>query len=449
MRKWMARVARFGLGALGLTLACAAGPAAAGPPNLLLVVVDDLNCDVSCYGHPSAKTPNLDALAAAGVRFERAYAQVPSCNGSRTSFLTGRYPTATGVFDNTTSRLDALPDSVTLARHFRSHGYATARAGKIAHRGFGDADAWTFGEAEKPRRRRRRRAEQAARSTDRWAIEGGAEHMPDYRTAERAGRLLFKLRGAPFLLAVGLSTHAPFSAPIEYFSMHPWQQVELPGDFAETPPKSGPAFRPNLGLFFRRNASAVEARQMIAAYRAETSFVDAQLGRILDALDRLGLRDDTLVVVFSDHGFHLGEKGLWAKSTLFERATRVPLVVSGPGVAVGVSPRTVELVDLYPTLVELAGLPTPGVLDGQSLVPLLKDPSAAWNHPARSWLRRGEVLGSSVRTERYRYTQWSGLPGAAELYDHAQDPGEDRNLAAQAEQQERIAELRALLSGAP
>lgn len=445
------RTAKLGL--LALILVWTATPASAAKPNFLFIVVDDLNCDVACYGHPRAKTPHLDAVAAAGVRFERAYTQVPSCNGSRASFLTGRYPTATGVFDNETSHLDALPDAVTLPRHFRNQGYRTARVGKIAHARFQEQEAWSLGAAESltppgppgPRKKSKNR------KTDLWAISwGGADRLWDRRVSDRAIEMLRELRGEPFLLAVGFSSpHPPLLAPREYFAKHPSHSIKLPDDFAATPPQGGPAFRPNRGLFFRRSANHKQARQMIAAYRAATSFFDAELGRVIGELDRLELREQTVVIVVSDHGFHLGEKGLWAKSTLFEPALRVPLVVAGPGIATGASPRTVELVDLYPTMVELSGIAAPAVLDGQSLVPLLKDPSAAWSRPARSWLRRKQVLGSSVRTERYRYTRWADDAGPEELYDHETDPHERWNLAAEPEQRDRIAQLRGLLEATP
>jgi uncharacterized sulfatase len=209
-----------------------------------------------------------------------------------------------------------------------------------------------------------------------------------------------------------------------------------------------PALRPNFDLFIRREATEAQAREATAAYYAAISFMDAQVGRVLDALDRLKLRDNTIVVFFGDHGFHLGEKGMWSKMSLYEVSTRVPMVIAAPGAATGkVSPRTVELLDLYPTLVELCGVPAPQGLQGKSLAPLLKDPAAAWEKPAMTVLKRGEVLGKSVRTERYRYTEWDAGRQGAELYDHSADPHEQRNLARDPKHAKTVAEMQRLLGG--
>ena len=210
-------------------------------------------------------------------------------------------------------------------------------------------------------------------------------------------------------------------------------KVELPPDFAAEPAGSTPAYRPNFDIFIRRPASRDEARRMIAGYRAATTFMDAQLGRVLDALDTSAHREDTAVVFFGDHGFHLGDKGMWSKQSLFERSTRVPLIVSAPGMVAGkASRRTVELLDVYPTLAGLCGLRAPAGIDGESLEPLLAKPDAAWDHAAYTFLRRGETMGASVRTGRYRYTEWDGGAKGAELYDHDKDPRESRNAAADA-----------------
>ncbi|MBW2271031.1 MAG: sulfatase [Deltaproteobacteria bacterium] len=425
-------------------------------PNVLLVLVDDLNCDIACYGAQNVKTPHIDALAGRGVRFANAYAQATACNPSRASLLTGRNPTATRVLDNRTSYREALPAAVTLARHFRNHGYVTAAAGKIAHRGFDDREAWarhgkfrllSRDRSESPRARRARR-----RQADRWAASGPGpgEGQRDYQVADHAIRLLNQIGKEPFFLAVGFdTTHPPLVSPRSYHDLYERQEVELPADFSVLPRGDRPAFRENTGLFQARRGSPEAARSATKAYWAATSFVDAQLGRLLEELDHLALRESTVVVFASDHGFHLGEKGLWGKSTLFERGLRVPLVIAGPGIAADTAcTRPVQLVDLYPTLVDLANLPQPGPLDGRSLKPLLVEPGSVWPHAARSWLQRGDVFGATLRTEHHRYTEWDEGAAGRELYDHRSDSDEARNLADDPSQAAVVARLSAALRAA-
>ena len=442
-----------------LFIAVAFGPSgctleSAPPPNVLFVLVDDLNCDVACYGKTEVKTPHIDALAERGVRFANAYSQGVACNPSRSSLLTGRNPTATGVFDNRTNYRDALPEAVTLSRHFRNHGYFTAVVGKIAHRGYDDREAWERYGSFRPLPSGTEPSsidrKAGRKQPDRYAVPGGGEHELDYLVASRAIQWLRELDREPFFMAVGFdSTHSPLVAPKPYFDRYRKTLPELPVDFATLPALATPASRVNTALFRGRAASREEAQAMLRAYRATTTFVDAQVGRVLEELDRLELRDNTVVVFASDHGFHLGEKGLWGKNTLYERGLRVPLVIAGPGIAAGkVSPRPVQLIDLYPTLIDLAGLPAPGPLDGRSLVLLLADPSAAWPHLALSWLQRGDVLGVSMRGERYRYTEWDEGEAGRELYDHASDPHETRNLADDPSQAALVARLSAELRGA-
>jgi len=423
-------------------------------PNVLFLAVDDLNTRLGCYGWDVVKSPNIDALARRGVRFERAYCQYPLCNPTRTSLLTGRRPPATQVFDNNRWLRHAMPDVVTLPQHFRENGYLTAQTGKIYHGGLDDDRAWLIGGTPYAPRKPRTPEEtaQRERQADRYlALDGDGEDQPDYRTATRAVGLLeqfAKDSSKPFFLAVGfVKPHVPFLAPKKYFDLYDPAGIPLPKDFASSPVSTGPAFRPNFDIFIKRDASPEEARRMIAAYYAATSFMDAQLGRVTAALEQLGLRDNTVVLLFGDHGFHLGEKGMWSKMTLFEPAVRAPLLVAAPGVAAAgkASPRPVEFVDIYPTLADLCGLPPPKGVQGRSLVPLLKNPSAAWDKPAFSYLRRGQVLGASVRTERYRYTEWDEGRQGAELYDYQTDPGEDRNLSSDPKHAKTVAELKRLL----
>jgi arylsulfatase A-like enzyme len=459
---------------LSAAILLAAGAEAAPPerPNVLLIAVDDLRPALGCYGDPIAKTPAIDRLAASGVRFDRAYAQFPGCNPSRSSLLTGRYPAATGVFDNDASFRERLPNATTLPEYFRSHGYATLHAGKIFHPGLDEAQAWgppgaaptrpsAAAPPVAPAAARKPAPPPGVRRTPErnhpWrAVPGEGDGLPDAITATRAIALLEKHRDRPFFLAVGFSRpHTPFVAPAKYFDQVPAARIPLPVDFAPRPTvrpgAPAAALSPrNHDLFETLDATPATAREAISAYHASVSFVDAQVMRLLAALDRLGLRDRTVVVFFGDHGFHLGEKGKWSKhESLYEVAARVPLLVSVPGAYVrGVtSGRTAELVDLFPTLTELAGLPAPPDLQGQSLAPLLRDPQAVWEFPAYSVTR--SLRGRSVRTERWRYTEWSGDGGGAELYDHEADPHELENRAGDPAHAATVETLERLLRESP
>ena len=433
----------------------AAGAALAQPKrklNVLFFAVDDLNNRLGCYGAP-VQSPNIDGLARRGVRFDRAYCQYPLCNPTRSSLLSGRRPPTTQIMENQTWFRRNMPDVVTLPQHFRASGYVTAQTGKIYHGGLDDDRAWDIGGTPLQERRPRTPAEQAERQkqADRWvALAGEGEDQPDYRTATGAVQLLEQLKqqDKPFFLGVGfLKPHVPLIAPKKYFDLYDPERIQLPVDYAPKPTGEPPAYRPNFDLFIKRDATPELARQGIAAYYAATSFMDAQLGRVMAALDRLGLRDNTVISLFGDHGWHLGEKGMWSKMTLFEVSLRAPLLVAAPGLGTAgkASPRPVEFVDLYPTLVEACGLPMPQGLEGRSLMPLLRNPGARWDKPALSYLRRGQVLGVSVRTERYRYTEWDEGRQGAELYDHQTDPTESRNLAQDPKHAKTVAKLKPLL----
>jgi arylsulfatase A-like enzyme len=443
----MARVLAF-----ALLVSCAPPPRQEAParPNVLFIGVDDLRPELGCYGVAAVRSPNLDALASRAVRFDRAYCQYPLCNPSRTSLLTGRYPSTTQVVDNTKWFRDAMPEVVTLPQHFRASGYATLRTGKIFHGGLDDDKGWKEGgePLQRPAPRTPQQNEQRRRQSDRWEAAEDEEKLLDHRTATRAIELLEKSKGVAFFLAVGFAKpHSPYVAPKRHFGPYDPAGIALPADFAPRPTVApgvpAEALSPNGDVFIGRDATEAEARQIIAAYRACVSFVDAQIGRVLEALDRLGLREKTVIVFFGDHGYHLGEKGKWSKhNSLYEIGTRVPLLVALPGAKGAACRRTVELVDLYPTLVELCGLPPVAGIEGDSLVPLLRDPAAAWDRPARSMTVRGKATGWTVRTERWRYTEW---PGGAELYDHEADAGETRNLAADPALAGTIAGLKRLL----
>jgi arylsulfatase A-like enzyme len=433
------------------------GDAADAPKyNVLFLAVDDLRPELGCYGNRLVQTPQIDALASTGVRFERAYCQFPLCNPSRTSMLTGRHPTTTGVLDNTLYFRNAHPEWVSLPQHFQASGYVTARTGKIFHGGIDDTAAWTIGGEE--RRAAKTRPKQNPANSDRIVkLEGDGEMHGDYRTATRAVELLEELQAKPFFLAVGFTKpHSPPTAPARLFELYDPAKSPLPPDFAALPtvPAGFPeaSVPPRSGdLFIGREASAQAAREMISAYYASLTFTDVQVGRVLAALDRLKLRDRTIIVLFGDHGYHLGEKGKWSKhGSLFEVAARVPLIVCLPGAAAGKSsPRTVQLLDVYPTLVELCGLPAMSGLEGQSVAPLLKDPQAAWPHPAYIVCKSGPAFGRSVRTERWRYSDWDEGAAGAVLFDEVADPHETKNLAGDPAFQETVAELKALLDKLP
>lgn len=418
--------------------------------NVLFLAVDDLNTDLGCYGHPIVESPNIDGLARRGTRFERAYCQYPVCNPSRTSLLTGRYPDRTRVMDNRVNPHELNPGVKFLPRYLRDQGYFTAAVGKIYHDGMDGADDWDVRLnplVKEPGTQGEGRNLTGGRfAFFRWmAAEGSDDDQPDGQAAVEAVRLLEQRPSRPFFLAVGLrKPHDPYVAPKKYFEPYPLDRIPAtPGprdDEADFPRMALPAVKHDLG--------DREGREFRRAYYACTSFMDAQVGRILNALDRLKLRETTNVFFFGDHGLHLGEHGWWNKVTLFERSARVPLIVAGPEVAQpGVAcRRVVELVDLFPTIVALNDLLPPGGLDGRGFLSLLRDPEAKRDRAAYTVVVRGGKMGRSLRTERFRYTEWDGGRGGVELYDHESDPNEFRNLASDSGYAPAVDRLRALLS---
>lgn len=410
--------------------------------NVLFIMSDDMRPDLGCYGNPYVQSPNIDALAKTGVRFERAYCQFPLCNPSRTSLLTGRQPPRTGVLDNVTWFGAAHPDFVTLPKHFKQNGYASLRSGKIFHGGIDDVEAWTEGGEKRNFEgatinpvRPANRQQLSDRSI---VLEGNGESHGDFKIADRAIDYLRRYRDKPFFLACGFNKpHSPPTAPKRFFDLYDSAKLPLPPDFVSKPtvPEGYPkqSVTRNGDLFIDREASPEAAREMIRAYWASISWVDWNVGRVLAELDKLGLRDKTIVLFWGDHGYHLGEKGKWAKhGSLFEVGTRVPLIVAAPGAKGNgkPSPRIVQTLDLYPMLVELCGLPAVKGLEGHSLVPLLADPQAQWDHPAFSVAgNTGKLAGVAVRTERYRYAEYNSGNGGAMLFDEQADPHEMKNLA--------------------
>ena len=428
--------------------------------NVLLIVVDDLRPELGCYGSTLAKSPNIDKLAQRGVRFDRAYCQYPVCNPSRVSFLTGLRPDTTKILGNDLHFRKVLPEITTLPQLFRANGYFTASLGKIFHRGLtmedlrpemDDTNSWSvaryFQATPIGKRGEGRNLTDGKLPWCRWlSAEGTDEDQPDGQIANVAIDLLEKNRDKPFFLAVGFhKPHDPFIAPKKYFDLYPLDRLVLP----TTPTNASPALPPALGGWtnhFQR-FSEQDRREYLRAYLACVSFMDAQVGRVLDTLDRLGLQKNTLILFLGDHGFHLGERDWWNKSTLYELSARVPLIVAAPGAqANGLSSkRLVELVDLYPTVTEYCGLKPPHTLHGRSFLPLLQNPDAAWKEAALTQVQRGKFAGYSLRTERWRYTEWGNGGQGIELYDHSTDPHEWFNVATNATHAADIKNLAAQL----
>lgn len=440
-------------------------------PNVLLIISDDLNNSLRCYGHPVARTPNIDRLAERGVRFDRAYCQFPLCNPSRASFMTGRRPDANGVINNSIHFREKLPNVLTLPQLFQKAGYFAGRVGKIYHYGvpgqigtdgLDDTPSWDL--RINPSGRDKDDEDEVVQYTGKkgslgasicyMAAKGTDLEQTDGKIATEVIRLLEERKDRPFFLACGFfRPHVPCIAPQAYFEQHPQSTLSLPKltNLAGYPAPALIVDPPNYGL------TTEQLTNFLQAYHASVTFMDSQVGRLMEALDRLGLRDNTVVVFFGDHGWLLGEHGQWQKMSLFEESARVPLIISAPGTkgAGKVSVRTVELLDVYPTIAALAGLDPAGA-EGASLVPLLQDLQASWNKPAYTQVTRNRAggrpakreagfMGRSVRTERWRYTEWDGGRKGVELYDHDKDPKELRNLAADPQHGDTIRELKKLL----
>lgn len=450
-------------------------PVPPGRLNVLFIAVDDLRPQLGCYGDSIAITPNIDRLAARGMVFNRAYCQQAVCAPSRASVLTGRRPDVTKVWDLKTHFRQALPNVVTLPQYFKEHGYDARAVGKIYHdpKDAQDPISWSAPEvlSVTDEAGGKYALTENLESKHSWkAAATECADVPDSAYVDGKVRMaavkaIQAMKDTSFFLAVGFRRpHLPFSAPKRYWDLY--KDVVIPMPSQPVPPKEVPQIALHDGVELRGYTdipdvgplSGEEIEQLRRGYYASISFVDAQIGHLLNELERQGLLDKTIIVLWSDHGFHLGELGLWCKTTNFELDTRVPLVISVPD-ALCRGEQTeaiVELVDLYPTLTDLAGLPTPRGVDGVSLMPLLARPGRSWKNTAfsqfpRPWMYKNtpQVMGYSVRSVHYRYTEWRNVDDSAlvatELYRYDGNGIETENLAGQPEYGRTLRKMRALL----
>jgi arylsulfatase A-like enzyme len=418
---------------------------AADKPNVLFIAIDDLRDWVGFLGDKEARTPNLDRLAARGVVFTRSYCAAPVCNPSRAALLSGVRPSSSGVYENRTDWREVMPDVVTLPLHFKQNGYHLYGTGKIYHGAFPrptDWDEWQGDREGKARPKAKTKAKAKAKKKDVVAdpaggvggirfrvLDGDDTAVPDHRIVDSAIRQLQAKHDKPFFLACGIhKPHMPWNVPKKYFDLYPLDSIELPPikkqDLDDVPPAGVRMARPQ-----GDHAAMVKSgrwKEAVQAYRAAISYMDMEVGRLIDELDRSPYKDNTIICFWSDHGWHLGEKEHWRKFALWEEATRSPLLFVVPGMtkAGARCDRTVDLMCLYPTLSELCGIPVPAHVQGKSIKALLADPKAAWDTPA---ITTHLPNNHAVRSERWRYIRYAN--GDEELYDHDADPHEWTNLA--------------------
>ncbi len=439
--------------------------------NVLFIGVDDLRVELGCYGDDFMKTPNIDALAKQGFLFERAYCQQAICAASRISLLTGMRPDTTGVYDLNHPLNKTLPDAMSMPRFFKQNGYRTISLGKIYHHGNDDKAFWdvldacsmpayaapdtlaAIGDLTKQAKARKLKGKELRQATKGPAYENGDVSDSTYTDGVIADNAIEQLRqkdDRPFFLAVGFKKpHLPLVAPKKYWDMYDPSEIKIPSrqspqGAAEQATTSWGELRAYAGIPAKGDLSDEQTRLMIHAYRACVSYVDAQVGRVLAELDRQGLRENTIIVFWSDHGWKIGDYGDWCKHTNFELDTHVPLIFSGPGIPNETrSIALVEYIDIYPTLSQWCGLPTPKTCEGTSLLPIFADPSLTTKQAALSQYPRGG-MGYSIRSGQWRYTQWRRKDGkvvARELYDHSHSDLATENVVELAENKETVATL--------
>jgi len=442
--------------------------------NILLICVDDLKPLLGCYGNSTAQTPNIDRLAQQGVLFESAYCNQAVCSPSRNALLVGLRPQTLGIYDLATNFRRSAPDAITLPQNFQKHGYRTQAMGKIFHVGHGndeDAASWSAPHWHPKAPQYQLAESQAAKRQSNNGPRGTATESADvadeiYGDGQIAVEAISRMQQAaekpdePFFIAVGfLKPHLPFVAPKRYWDLYDPATLLMPQ--VTSPPKDAPDYAPQFGGELRQYSdmpqqgpiSPEDTLRLIHGYYAATSYTDAQIGKVLEALDRSGAREKTIVVLWGDHGWHLGDHGMWCKHTNYEQAARIPLIISAPGCVTGATTQSlVETVDIYPTLCDLAGLPHPEDLDGTSFAAVLKSPDNRTRESIIHVYPRGNRLGRAIRTERYRMIEWK-VPGASietaeyELYDYETDPLETENIADQ--QSEVLAILKEILATHP
>lgn len=446
-------------------------------PNVLLICIDDLKPRLGCYGDPLAKTPCIDRLAKNGVLFESAYCNQAVCSPSRNALLVGLRPQSLGIYDLATHFRRGSPDAITLPQHFKANGYYTQSFGKIFHVGHGnidDASSWSV-ESYKPKGRNYQlpdnqnlvNSKDGAKAAAFESADAPDELYNDSLIADAAIKTLTEKSKSdqPWLLAVGfLKPHLPFVAPKKYWDLYDRNQIALasfqqsPADAPKYAPQNSGELRAYANIPSQGPIPESLQRELIHGYLASVSFTDHQIGRVLSVLDQLKLTDNTIVVLWGDHGWHLGDHGMWCKHSNYEQATRIPVIVSAPVKAKGASTKAlIESVDIYPTLCELAGIQVPNALDGKSFAGVLAHPSQGHrDHTIQVYPRSkegvGQVLGRSIRTERYRLVEWKAWNASDdtadwELYDYQTDPLETKNLAEQ--QPSVVAQLRAFFPSHP
>jgi arylsulfatase A-like enzyme len=409
----------------------------ANKKHVILIAVDGLNDWVrALHVYPAVKTPNLDRLAKKGMIFTRAYCSAPLCNPSRASLLTGIRPSTSGVYNNGQPFRKVLPNAITMPQYFTANGYELIGAGKIFHEAYYDSASWPVPYEQFTSPTPSKTPVNGIRNFDWSPLDNGDEEMADYKIVQTGIEFLKQKHDKPFFLAIGLiKPHLPWYVPKKYFDLYPLSKIVLPktiaGDLDDVPDFGKKAaaghgevnYNGDLQQFVFENKQWEKAVQ---GYLASISFADAQIGRLIDALEKSSYSTNTIIIFFSDHGFNLGEKQHWTKSVLWEESTKVPLIIVAPGITKPntTCERTVSLMDIYPTLITLCNFHQKDSLEGIDISPLLKNPNQKWNHPSVSTMGRGN---HAIRTERWRYIRYND--NSEELYDHSTDSHEWYNLA--------------------